>query len=102
MKSLMACDAWRIFWDGSLAGRVRFIRLGEELHLNWAYHFLYHHNYFVHCAMFVILSAKGCERMIKTTFVVEIQKGGTIMSNSWPAGLTDTSNLDFDLISLYL
>lgn len=72
----------RIFWDRSLAGRVGFIRLGEEPHSNWAYDFLYCHNYFVHCAMFVILSAKGSERMIKTTLVVEIQKWGTVMANS--------------------
>lgn len=63
-------------------GRVRFIRLGEEPHSSWAYHFLYNRNYLVHCAMFVILSAKGSERMIKTTFVAEIQNGGTMMANS--------------------
>lgn len=50
--------------------------------------------------MFVILSAKGSERMIKTIFIVEIQKGGAMMANSWPEGLTDTSNFDLDLINL--
>lgn len=82
MKSLMACVIWRMFWDRSLAGRVRFIRLGEEPHSNWAYDFLYYHDYFVHCAMFVILFTKSSERMIKTPLVVEIQEGGTMMANS--------------------
>lgn len=59
MKSLMACVIWQIFWDRSLAGRVKFVKLGEEPHSNWAYNFLYYHNCFAHCAVFVTLSANG-------------------------------------------